>query len=80
MVPGGYGCANGTVNPRTFTVGGSAAKDGETQATGGSADNWLAYKIYNSSPADVVIDQDDEGDNNALVSCYIVSGPSGLRP
>jgi hypothetical protein len=60
------------VNPRTFTVGGSAAKDGETQASGGTFINsWLAYKIYNASPADVVVDMDDEGSDNTLESCYL---------
>jgi hypothetical protein len=61
----------GTVNPRTF----SPAKDGEISVTnfigGFGGDMWLAYKIYNSSPADVSVDMDDEGDRNTLVSCYI---------
>lgn len=55
--------ADGTVNPRTMTP----AKDGEL----GSGQHWLAYKIYNSSPADVSADMDDEGDANILISCYI---------
>jgi hypothetical protein len=65
-----FGCysSTGAVDPRTFTVGGSAAKDGEISA---STDAYLAYKIYNSAPADVVIDMDDEGDRNGLASFYI---------
>jgi hypothetical protein len=66
--------AGSLVNPRTFTVSGSAAKDGEIQSLrDGSlndADTWQAWKIYNTSPADVVVDMDDEGDN-FLGSCYI---------
>lgn len=71
IVIGAYSSAS-AVNPRTFTVGGGAAKDGETQATGGSSvDLWLAYKLYNSAPADVVVDMDDEGTDNILESCYL---------
>lgn len=61
------------VNPRTFTVGGSPAKDGELEAVGDSTFNhdlWLAYKIYNASPADASIDMDDEN-FQVLMSCYI---------
>jgi len=69
IVLGCYVAAINAVNPRTF----NPAKDGEIQATAvdGPEDLWLAYKIYNSSPADVAIDMDDEGLFNALVSCYI---------
>jgi len=69
IVLGCYVAAINAVNPRTF----NPAKDGEIQATAvdGPEDLWLAYKIYNSSPADVSIDMDDEGLFNALVSCYI---------
>jgi hypothetical protein len=58
----------GVIDPRTFTVGGSDAKDGEINP---AATNYLAYKIYNSAPADVTIDMDDEGSINVLVSTYI---------
>jgi hypothetical protein len=78
---GFYYCAennfNGLVNPRTFTVGGSDAKDGELESNanpgGGafSSDTWIAYKIYSSAPQDVSVDMDDEGDANNLMSCYI---------
>jgi hypothetical protein len=60
--------SGGGVNPRTFTVGGSAAKDGEVNSTSFC---YLAWKIYNSSPADVVVDMDDEGAGNGLQSFYI---------
>lgn len=56
-----------TISTRTFTVGGSAAKDGEITPT---ANMYLAYKIYNSSPQDASIDMNDEGDN-MLASFYI---------
>lgn len=71
---GSYSSGTGAavVNPRTFTVGGSPAKDGEINSTvASSEDLWLAYKIYNSSPANVVVDMDDEGSYNTLGSCYI---------
>ena len=46
----------------------SPAKDGEV-ANGTTP--YLAYKVYNSSPANVSVDMDDEGDGNTLQSCYI---------
>lgn len=71
IVFGAYS-ADAAVSPRTFTVGGSAAKDGEINS---STFAYLAWKIYNSAPADVVIDMDDEGAMNTLQSFYIsVSG------
>jgi hypothetical protein len=76
VVFGFYSSAqSGTVNPRTFTVGGVGAKDAELQSFADGAyldcDTWIAYKIYNLAPADAVVDMDDEGDNNFLGSCYI---------
>jgi len=56
------------IDPRTFTVGGSPAKDGEINP---ATTSYLAYKIYNTAPADVVIDMDDEGARQFLVSCYL---------
>jgi hypothetical protein len=67
VVLAGYS-ADTAINPRTFTVGGVAAKDGEL-AHGVLA--YLAYKIYNAAPANVVIDMDDEGGSNNLGGCYI---------
>jgi len=64
VVIGSY-WSSGAVNPRTM----SPAKDGEV---GFISDlGWLAYKIYNSSPSDVSVDMDDEGNNNSLMSLYI---------
>lgn len=63
--PGG----SGLVNPRTF----STTKDGEIEGISDGTDDgdlWMAYKIYNSSPADTTIDMADEG-SNCLGSCYI---------
>lgn len=64
-----FGCygSSGIIDPRTFTVGGVGAKDGEINP---DTDLYLAYKIYNSSPADVVVDMDDEG-TNIMASFYI---------
>lgn len=61
------GCyeSSGTIDPRTFTP----AKDGEISNP--SNDHYLAYKIYNDSPANVTIDMDDEGIINALGSFFI---------
>lgn len=56
--------SQGAVDPRSF----SPAKDGEISPTAGA---YLAYKIYNSAPANVAIDMDDEGNINALISCYL---------
>jgi hypothetical protein len=61
-----FGCygSSGAVNPRTF----STTKDGEINP---STSLYLAWKIYNTSPADSDIDMDDEGNMNALQSFYI---------
>lgn len=65
IVIGGYSVYGaGVVDPRTF----STTKDGEVTP---STDFYLAYKVYNSSPADTTIDMDDEGAENALQSCYL---------
>jgi hypothetical protein len=65
IVIAGYYCGQtASVDPRSF----SPAKDGEINAT---AYSYLAYKIYNTSPADVTVDQDDETGSNQLASCYI---------
>jgi hypothetical protein len=69
VVFGGYRSNSAAVDPRTFTVGGSPAKDGEVAST--SNLSYLAWKIYNSSPADVSVDMDDEGGTNMLQSGYI---------
>lgn len=74
VVLGFYGSSN-LISPRTFTVGGVGAKDNEINAfddgSFGDCDAWIAYKIYNSAPADAVVDMDDEGTINGLGSCYI---------
>ena len=65
IVLGGYTSIDSSpVSPRTM----SPAKDGEINS---SSNHYLAYKIYNSSPANVSVDMNDEGDGNALCSCYI---------
>lgn len=66
IVLAAYFVDGGAVSPRTF----SPAKDGEVNATT-VGDHWLAWKIYNSSPADTTVDMDDEGTFNGLLSCYI---------
>lgn len=68
VVIGSYGSV-AAVDPRTFTVGGSAAKDNELAVSGNAL--YLAWKIYNSGPADVVVDMDDEFLGNAITSGYI---------
>jgi hypothetical protein len=71
LVIGAYCTSASALDPRTFTVGGSPAKDGETVADGSSIISYLAYKIFNISPSDVVIDMDDESVDNILMSCYL---------
>lgn len=63
IVIAGY-ASNTAVNPRTFTP----TKDGEVNP---DTLLYLAYKIYNSGPADVTVDIDDEGNGNGLQSFYI---------
>jgi hypothetical protein len=74
IVIGAYGNAFAAISPRTF----STTADAEiTPAT----NLYLAYKIYNSSPADTSIDMDDEGTSNALQGFYlevtVADAPSG---
>ncbi len=59
----GAHASNNAVNPRTM----SPAKDDEYGSTGA----WLTWKFYSSSPSDVTVDQDDEGNYNELISCYV---------
>ena len=56
------------VSPRSSTP----AMDGEVNFPGYGG-NWFyaGYKIYNSSPANVTVDMDDEGFENNLASFYI---------
>ena len=54
------------INPRTM----SPSEDGEITIAG-SSDYYVKYKIYNSSPADVTVDMDDEGSRNLLSSGYL---------
>lgn len=73
VVLGAYSTVSGgTVDPRTFTVAAVAAKDGEVNV---STHSYLAWKIYDSAPADVVVDMEDEnaGGNhpNILQGLYI---------
>jgi hypothetical protein len=60
-----YVAGNAVVDTRTMTP----AKDGEYDGGVGGA-TWTAWKIYNSAPADVVVDMTDE-DVNVLQSCYL---------
>jgi hypothetical protein len=62
IVFGFYG-SNSAIDPRTF----STTKDGELS----QGNLWLAWKVYNSAPADTSIDMADEGNVNILQSCYI---------
>jgi hypothetical protein len=70
IVFGAYASANnGTpIDPRTFTVGGAAAKDGEVNP---NQYHYLAWKIYDTSPADVVVDQQNENGFDGLQSFYL---------
>ena len=63
VVIGVYG-SDVAVSPRSF----SPAKSGEINV---STFYYLAYLIYNSSPANVTVDMDDESNSNVLQSCYL---------
>jgi hypothetical protein len=54
-----YYNSDGSVSPRSFTP----AEDGEY---GPSTVSFYKYKTYNTSPAEVTIDMDDEGARNTL--------------
>jgi len=64
VVMGAYGTFNGAIDPRGF----SPAKDGEISP---AQELYLAYKIYNSSPANVDVSMGDEGFRNMLHSWYL---------
>lgn len=71
VVLGAYGSFNNAI-AETFTP----TEDGSVEANGDGGDagdeaNLFAYKIYNSSPANVTIDMPDEGASNTLLSCYL---------
>lgn len=66
IVVGAY-TSSGAIDPRGF----STTKDDEIESAASAFDMWIAWKIYNTSPADTSIDMDDEGASNILESCYI---------
>lgn len=60
-----YVTFNAVVDPRIMMP----AKDAEYDCDEGGA-TWAAWKIFNTAPADVSVDMDDE-DFSALQSCYL---------
>lgn len=58
--------ADGSVDNRSF----NPAKDAELNPSP-STSAYFAYKIYNSAPADITVDMDDEGVDNQYVFCYL---------
>lgn len=63
-----FGCSSGqSTTQRTMTP----PQDGQVTV---AATTWIAYKIFNSSPADVTVDMADEGGGNFLQSFYIQAG------
>jgi len=60
----GVYCASAAVSPRSF----SPTEDGEVVS---GTTNYMKYKIYNSSPADVTVDMDNEAAYNFLQSFYM---------
>lgn len=63
------GWVGAAATTRTFTVGGSDAKDGETSELSNRL-VYLAEKVYNSGPADITVGMNDTG-ANYLVSADI---------
>ena len=64
IVIGSYFAGSGTVSPRTM----SPAKTSEDNA---DTANYIAWKLYDSSPADVTVGMDDEGSLNVVGGCYL---------
>lgn len=56
--------ASAAIDPRTFTP----AADFEINS---ATANWMKCKIYNSAPANVSVDMNDEGTNNLVASCFL---------
>lgn len=69
IVVGHWGCED-TITSRTFTIGGVDAKD-EEFTTG--ATQYAAYHFFNTvaTPASVVVDSNDDGEDNLLQSAAI---------
>ena len=65
IVIGGYG-AGAAISPRTWTPG---PVQGEVNP---NTTLYLAYQIFNSSPANTTIDMDDEGSGNGLQSFTLI--------
>lgn len=61
------------VTGRSFTIGGSDAKDSELTA---GTNIYLIWKIVNSAPSDIVAAMGDNGNANCLQSCYITGDPT----
>lgn len=60
--------SSGAIDPRTWT-GGTPTE--YQQASGTGLAIWLLHQIFNSSPADITVDMDDEGSTNILLSGYL---------
>lgn len=70
IVFGAYGVGgSAAISPRTMTP----AAAGEI-TIGTSPGSYVKYLIYNSAPADVTVDMDDEGNRNMLMSGYVAVG------
>lgn len=76
IVLAAYGTFDGTVDPRSM----SPAKDGEVSDAGSGL--YLAWKIYDSAPADVTVGMEAEAGSvgNALQSCYVSLGALAATP
>lgn len=79
IVFGLYWTYNGggqVLSPRTF----STTKDGEINMSSavGQTSCYLAYKIYNSSPANTTVDMDDEGTYNWVGSWYLTMSETSV--
>lgn len=64
IIVASYYAGSGTVSPRTM----SPAKTGEQTVDG---DTYCAWKLYDSSPADVTVGMDDEGSLNIVGGAYL---------
>lgn len=69
-----YNVLSGTLSPRSF----SPSEDAEVTVDGTIA--YAKYKIYNSSPSNITVDSEDEGNGNHLSSFYVAftDAPTGI--
>jgi hypothetical protein len=61
-----------SIDPRTLTIGGNDAKDGEVGVEIVNSAHWVAFRAFyfGQTPADAIVDMEDEGSLNMMQSFY----------